>query len=359
MTTGTTTTTTKRTAAAAARNQQPRNVTCSSTRIRTSSSESDSNSNSNNHDSVFSSHHHHHPSPLARFGYWLRSKGTPPHALPASSPGSASASASSSSSRSESSLESDGLMFDMDMDDNEEEEEDGEDIVVAASVGMSGLMMASSPPVLPTLSPTPPAVSSTQVVAETPLGDGGLTFLWRDRQVCLDDMEKSGPHHHQHQHQKTRPSSSSSVGDGDLPRDANTDAHFAPFLREEKKEEEEATTTRVRQLRQSRNALVETLERSTAHVNRLQARLLVYAGDKSALTEELGRARVEREEAMVGLWGRNRGGGHGAGFVTWGAVRDVTVFLVMGIGVLYSFWLWVNEPDFGYIRRRRVEVLCE
>lgn len=252
-------------------------------------------------------------------------------------------------------MESDGLMFDMDMDDNEEEE-DGEDIVVAASAGMSGLMMASSPPVLPTLSPTPPAGSSTQVVAETPLGDAGLAFQRRDRQVCLDGMEESGQHHHQHQHQKTRPSSS--VGDGDLPRDANTDAHFVPFLREEKKEEE-ATTTRVRQLRQSRNALVETLERSTAHVNRLQARLLVYAGDKSALTEELGRARVEREEAMVGLLGRNRGGGRGAGFVTWGAVRDVTVFLVMGIGVLYSFWLWVNEPDFGYIRRRRVEVLCE
>lgn len=244
-------------------------------------------------------------------------------------------------------------MFDMDMDDNEEE--DGEDIVVAASAGMSGLMMGSSPPVLPTLLPTPPAGSSTQVVAETPLGDGGLTFQRRDRQVCLDDMEQSGQHHHHHQ--KTRPSSSS-VGDGDLPRDANTDAHFAPVLREEK-EEEEATTTRVRQLRQSRNALVETLERSTAHVNRLQARLLVYAGDKSALTEELGRARVEREEAMVGLLRRNRGGGRGAGFVTWGAVRDVTVFLVMGIGVLYSFWLWVNEPDFGYIRRRRVEVLCE
>lgn len=246
-------------------------------------------------------------------------------------------------------------MFDMDMDDNGEEEEDGEDIVVAASAGMSGLMMASSPPVLPTLSPTPPAGSSTQVVAETPLGD--VTFQQRDRQVCLDGMEESGQHHHQHQHQKTRPSSSV-PGDGDLPRDANTDAHFAPFSREEK-EEEEATTTRVRQLRQSRNALVETLERSTAHVNRLQARLLVYAGDKSALTEELGRARVEREEAMMGLWGRNRGGGLGAGFVTWGVVRDVTVFLVMGIGVLYSFWLWVNEPDFGYIRRRRVEVLCE
>lgn len=244
-------------------------------------------------------------------------------------------------------------MFDMDMDDNEEE--DGEDIVVAASAGISGLMMASSPPVLPTLLPTPPALSSTQVVAETPLGDAGLAFQRRDRQVCLDDMEQSGQHYHQHQHQRTRPSSSS-VGDGDLPRAANTDAHFAPVLREEK---EEATTTRVRQLRQSRNALVETLERSTAHVNRLQARLLVYAGDKSALTEELGRARVEREEAMVGLLGRNRGGGRGAGFVTWGAVRDVTVFLVMGIGVLYSFWLWVNEPDFGYIRRRRVEVLCE
>lgn len=252
-------------------------------------------------------------------------------------------------------------MFDMDMDANEEEEEeeDGEDIVVAASAGISGLMMASSPPVLPTLLPTPPAVSSTQVVAETPLGDDGLAFQRRDRQVCLDGMEQFGQHHHQHQHQKTRPSSS--VGNGDLPRDANTDAHFAPFSREEKKEEEEATTTRVRQLRQSRNALVETLERSTAHVNRLQARLLVYAGDKSALTEELGRARVEREEAMVGLWGRNRGGGGGGGtgFITWGAVRDVTVFLVMGIGVLYSFWLWVNEPDFGYIRRRRVEVLCE
>lgn len=248
-------------------------------------------------------------------------------------------------------------MFDMDMDDNdEEEEEDGEDIVVAASAGISGLMMASSPPVLPTLSPTPPAGSSTQVVAETPLGDDGLTFQRRDRQVCLDDMEQSGQYHHQHQHQKTGPSSS--LGNGDLPRAADADAHFVPFLREEK-EEEEATTTRVRQLRQSRNALVETLERSTAHVNRLQARLLVYAGDKSALTEELGRARVEREEAMVGLWGRNRGGGRGAGFVTWGAVRDVTVFLVMGIGVLYSFWLWVNEPDFGYIRRRRVEVLCE
>lgn len=246
-------------------------------------------------------------------------------------------------------------MFDMDMDDNEEEE-DGEDIVVAASVGMSGLMMASSPPVLPTLLPTPPAVSSTQVVAETPLGDGGLTFQRANRQVCLDGMERPGQHHHQHQHQKTRPSSS--VGDGGLPRAADADAHFAPVLREEK-EEEEATTTRVRQLRQSRNALVETLERSTAHVNRLQARLLVYAGDKSALTEELGRARVEREEAMVGLLGRNRGDGRGAGFVTWGAVRDVTVFLVMGIGVLYSFWLWVNEPDFGYIRRRRVEVLCE
>lgn len=248
-------------------------------------------------------------------------------------------------------------MFDMDMDDNEEGEEDGEDIVVAASVGMSGLMMASSPPVLPKILPAPPAGSRTQVVAETPLGDGGLTFQRANRQVCLDDMEKSGPHHHQHQHQKTRPSSP--VGNGGLPRAADTDAHFAPFLRGEKKEEEEATTTRVRQLRQSRNALVETLERSTAHVNRLQARLLVYAGDKSALTEELGRARVEREEAMVGLWGRNRGGGRGAGFVTWGAVRDVTVFLVMGIGVLYSFWLWVNEPDFGYIRRRRVEVLCE
>lgn len=249
-------------------------------------------------------------------------------------------------------------MFDMDMDDNEEEEEDGEDIVVAASAGISGLMMASSPPVPPTLSPTPPAGSSTQVVAETPLGDDGLAFQRANRQVCLDDMEESGQHYHQHQHQKTRPSSSSSVGDGGLPRAADTDAHFAPFLREEK-EEEEATTTRVRQLRQSRNALVETLERSTAHVNRLQARLLVYAGDKSALTEELGRARVEREEAMVGLLGRNRGGGRGAGFVTWGAVRDVTVFLVMGIGVLYSFWLWVNEPDFGYIRRRRAEVLCE
>lgn len=246
-------------------------------------------------------------------------------------------------------------MFDMDMDDNEEEEEDGEDIVVAASAGISGLMMASSPPVLPTLSPAPPAVSSTQVVAETPLGDGGLTFQRANRQVCLDDMEQSGQHYHQHHHQKTRPSSS--VGDGDLPRDANTDAHFAPFSREEK--EEEATTTRVLQLRQSRNALVETLERSTAHVNRLQARLLVYAGDKSALTEELGRARVEREEAMMDLWGRNRGGGRGAGFVTWGVVRDVTVFLVLGVGVLYSFWLWVNEPDFGYIRRRRVEVLCE
>lgn len=245
-------------------------------------------------------------------------------------------------------------MFDMDMDDNEEEEEDGEDIVVAASAGISGLMMASSPPVLPTLLPTPPAGSSTQVVAETPLGEGGLTFQRANRQVCLDGMEESGQHYHHHQ--KTRPSSSS-VGDGDLPRDANTDAHFAPFSREEKEEEE--ATTRVRQLRQSRNALVETLERSTAHVNRLQARLLVYAGDKSALTEELGRARVEREEAMVGLWGRNRGGGRGAGFVTWGVVRDVTVFLVMGIGVLYSFWLWVNEPDFGYIRRRRVEVLCE
>lgn len=242
-------------------------------------------------------------------------------------------------------------MFDMDMDDNEEEE-DGEDIVVAASAGISGLMMASSPPVLPTLSPTPPAGSSTQVVAETPLGDGSLAFQRANRQVCLDDMEQSGQHHHHHQ--KTRPSSSS-VGDGDLPRAADADAHFAPVLREE----EEATTTRVRQLRQSRNALVETLERSTAHVNRLQARLLVYAGDKSALTEELGRARVEREEAMVGLWGRNRGGGRGAGFVTWGVVRDVTVFLVMGIGVLYSFWLWVNEPDFGYIRRRRVEVLSE
>lgn len=244
-------------------------------------------------------------------------------------------------------------MFDMDMDDNEEEE-DGEDIVVAASAGISGLMMASSPPVLPTLSPTPPAVSSTQVVAETPLGDAGLAFQRANRQVCLDGMERPGQHYHQHQHQKTRPSPS--LGDGDLPRDANTDAHFAPVLREEKGE---AITTRVLQLRQSRNALVETLERSTAHVNRLQARLLVYAGDKSALTEELGRARVEREEAMVGLRGRNRGGGRGAGFVTWGAVRDVTVFLVMGIGVLYSFWLWVNEPDFGYIRRRRVEVLCE
>lgn len=243
-------------------------------------------------------------------------------------------------------------MFDMDMDDNEEEE-DGEDIVVAASAGMSGLMMASSPPVLPTLLPTPPAGSSTQVVAETPLGDAGLAFERRDRQVCLDGMEQFGQHHHHHQ--KTRPSSSS-VGDENPPRAADTDAHFAPFSREEK---EEATTTRVLQLRQSRNALVETLERSTAHVNRLQARLLVYAGDKSALTEELGRARVEREEAMVGLWGRNRGGGRGAGFVTWGVVRDVTVFLVMGIGVLYSFWLWVNEPDFGYIRRRRVEVLCE
>lgn len=252
-------------------------------------------------------------------------------------------------------MESDGLMFDMDMDDNEEEE-DGEDIVVAASAGISGLMMASSPPVLPTLLPTPPAGSSTQVVAETPLGDGDLAFQRANRQVCLDGMERPGPNHHRHQ--KTRPSSSS-VGGGDLPRTADADAHFAPFSREEKKEEEEATTIRVRQLRQSRNALVETLERSTAHVNRLQARLLVYAGDKSALTEELGRARVEREEAMVGLWGRNRGGGRGAGFVTWGAVRDVTVFLVMGIGVLYSFWLWVNEPDFGYIRRRRVEVLCE
>lgn len=248
-------------------------------------------------------------------------------------------------------------MFDMDMDDNEEEGEDGEDIVVAASAGISGLMMASSPPVLPTLLPTPPAVSRMQVVAETPLGEGGLAFQRANRQVCLDDMEQSGQHHHHHQHQKTRPSSS--VGDGGLPRDANTDAHFALFSREEKEEEEEATTTRVRQLRQSRNALVETLERSTAHVNRLQARLLVYAGDKSALTEELGRARVEREEAMVGLLGRNRGGGRGAGFVTWGVARDVTVFLVMGIGVLYSFWLWVNEPDFGYIRRRRVEVLCE
>lgn len=245
-------------------------------------------------------------------------------------------------------------MFDMDMDDNEEGE-DGEDIVVAASVGISGLMMASSPPVLPTLSPTPPAGSSTQVVAETPLGDAGLTFQRANRRVFLDDMEQSGQHHHHHQ--KTR-SSSPSVGDENPPRAADTDAHFAPFSREEK--EEEATTTRVRQLRQSRNALVETLERSTAHVNRLQARLLVYAGDKSALTEELGRARVEREEAMVGLLGRNRGGGGGGiGFVTWGAVRDVTVFFVMGIGVLYSFWLWVNEPDFGYIRRRRVEVLCE
>lgn len=249
-------------------------------------------------------------------------------------------------------------MFDMDMDDNDDnEEEDGEDIVVAASAGMSGLMMASSPPVLPKILPAPPAGSSTQVVAETPLGDAGLAFQRANRQVFLDGMEQSGQYHHQHQHQKTRPSSSS-VGDENPPRAADTDAHFAPFSREEK-EEEEATTTRVRQLRQSRNALVETLERSTAHVNRLQARLLVYAGDKSALTEELGRARVEREEAMVGLLGTNRGGGRGAGFVTWGAVRDVTVFLVMGIGVLYSFWLWVNEPDFGYIRRRRVEVLCE
>lgn len=341
MTTGTTTTTTtkRRAAAAAARGRRPRNASCSSSSTRRSSSGSD-------HNAVSSSHHlhHHHPSPLARFGYWLRSKGTPPPVSPASSQASASSS------------ESDGLMFDMDMDDNhdEVEEGEGENIVVASSAGRTSLM-ASSPPV-PLLLPTPPAVSSTQVVAETPLGDDRLTFQRRARrQACLNDVESR--HHHR---RNTRPASS--VGDDDSPRAADTEAHFAPFLREEVDPAAAVTTTRVCQLRQSRNALVETLERSTAHVNRLQARLLVYAGDKSALTEELGRARVEREEAMVGLLGSSGGGGGaggGAGFVTWEVVRDAVFFLVMGIGVLYSFWLWVNEPDFGYIRRRRVEVLRE
>ena len=125
---------------------------------------------------------------------------------------------------------------------------------------------------------------------------------------------------------------------GDTP---DRDVHFAA---------DPDAAIEIRRLRESRTQLAQNLERSTEHVNRLHARLLIYTGDKAALTAELGQLRnaatdaVERPDRGCGIVSQVR--------------RYGMSFVVMLVG-LAVMWGWINGPDFAYIRRRRVEVLCE
>ncbi|KAF2207097.1 hypothetical protein CERZMDRAFT_102794 [Cercospora zeae-maydis SCOH1-5] len=108
--------------------------------------------------------------------------------------------------------------------------------------------------------------------------------------------------------------------------------------------------TEIARLRQSRNVLVQSLEASTANFNRLQARILATRGDNSAVTEELQNARLDRERAVTALAGVNKSRG-----------RDATGLLVfLFVAVMFLLvWVWVNGPEYEYIRKRRVQVLCE
>lgn len=109
----------------------------------------------------------------------------------------------------------------------------------------------------------------------------------------------------------------------------------------------------IQRLRQSRNGLVQTLEASTAHVKRLQAKLLVYAREKTALTKELEGRQVEHGEASadeVSSW-------------KWRCLLarcgQYLLGVLMLVVVLYFVWLWVNAPELDYIRKRRAELLSE
>lgn len=176
--------------------------------------------------------------------------------------------------------------------------------------------------------------ASTQVVAETPLAQ--LLAHQQDHFASSWDGDTQQAHSIRGASREA-PSVLAPEGDTDS-------VHFATHA---------DPATEIQLLRQSRVQIVETLGQSTDHVNRLQARLLVYAGEKTALTAELGQARLDREKA---LGGRERAAG--AGGVVSTVLRDVMGFVLVVVG-LYLFWLWVNQPEFLYIRKRRAQILCD
>ncbi|PPJ51260.1 hypothetical protein CBER1_08164 [Cercospora berteroae] len=106
----------------------------------------------------------------------------------------------------------------------------------------------------------------------------------------------------------------------------------------------------IAKLRKSRNVLAQSLEESTAQLNRFRASRLVHGEGNSAVTEELQKAGLDQPRAMTALGVADKWKG-----------RVTTIFLgfLMGVMVLFLLWVWVNGPDYQYIRKRRVEVLSE
>lgn len=168
----------------------------------------------------------------------------------------------------------------------------------------------------PTLVASP---ASTQFIAETPLAQLLSQQQQQQDQRHFDDDDDDTP-------------------------DAANSVHFAVHA---------DPAVEIQRLRQSRAQLAQNLEKSTDHVNRLHARLLVYAGDQTARTAELGQVRLGRQN-VIGKVERSKGTGDIAS-----RVFKYGIAFVMMLALLCLLWAWINGPESAYIRRRRAEVLCE
>ncbi|PIA94784.1 hypothetical protein CB0940_08034 [Cercospora beticola] len=106
----------------------------------------------------------------------------------------------------------------------------------------------------------------------------------------------------------------------------------------------------IAKLRKSRNVLAQSLEESTAQLNRFRASQVVRGQSKSAETEELQRAGLDPSRAMAALGTADN----------WrGRITAIFLGFLMGVMVLFLLWVWANGPDYEYIRKRRADVLYE
>ncbi|GIZ45648.1 hypothetical protein CKM354_000880500 [Cercospora kikuchii] len=104
----------------------------------------------------------------------------------------------------------------------------------------------------------------------------------------------------------------------------------------------------IAKLRKSRNVLIQSLEESTVQLNRFRATRLVRNEGNLAVVEELRKAEMDQSRAMAAL---------GIAENWKGKITTMFLGFLMGVMVLFLLWVWVNGPDYQYIRKRRVEVL--